>query len=183
MEIIQTDIAGLLVLVPKKFSDQRGFFTEVFNASRYAEVGIERPFVQDNYSRSTKGVLRGLHFQNPFPQAKLVTVFQGSVLDVAVDIRIGSPSFGRHFSLELSAENGKQLYVPRGFAHGFLVLSDTADFFYKCDEFYRPQNESSVRWNDPEIDIPWNVGQPILTQRDATAPLLAESPTLPVFEG
>ena len=136
MNVIATDIPEVLIIEPKIFGDQRGFFVETYQLRRYAEFGISRPFVQDNMSRSSYGVLRGLHLQNPSPQGKLVNVMRGRVLDVAVDVRVGSPTFGRHAAVELNEDNRRQLWVPRGFAHGFVVLSETADFFYKCDDLY-----------------------------------------------
>src|ERR1700754_952734 len=181
MKIIETDIPEVLIIEPKIFGDQRGFFTEIFQVERYAAAGIKRPFVQDNLSRSTYGVLRGLHLQNPCTQGKLVSAMRGNVLDVAVDVRVGSPNFGRHVSVELSEENRRQLWVPRGFAHGFAVLSETADFFYKCDNTYSPKDEIVVRWDDPGIGIAWGVEQPSLAPRDATAPRLADITNLPVY--
>jgi dTDP-4-dehydrorhamnose 3,5-epimerase len=182
MEVTLTAIPGLLILTPKRFGDKRGFFAELFNAERYAEVGISKPFVQDNLSHSSRGVLRGLHLQNPKTQAKLVSVLRGAVLDVAVDVRLGSPTFGQHAAVELSEDNGRQFYVPRGFAHGFIVLSDFADFFYKCDEFYSPKDELVVRWDDPALNIDWRLANPSLTTRDAEAPLLADVRGLPAYE-
>lgn len=182
MEITLTDIPGLLILTPRRVGDKRGFFTETFHARRYAEAGISRPFVQDNLSHSSRGVLRGLHLQNPNSQAKLVSVLHGTVLDVAVDVRVGSPTFGRHVALELSEDNGRQFYIPRGFAHGFAVLSEFADFFYKCDEFYSPKDELAIRWNDPAIGIDWQTAKPSLSQRDTDAPLLADVRGLPAYE-
>jgi dTDP-4-dehydrorhamnose 3,5-epimerase len=182
MEVTLTEIPGLLILTPKRFGDKRGFFAEIFNAERYAEAGISRPFVQDNLSHSGRGVLRGLHLQNPKTQAKLVSVMHGAVLDVAVDVRVGSPTFGRHVAVELSEENGRQFYVPRGFAHGFIVLSELADFFYKCDEFYSPKDELTVRWDDPALGIDWRLPNPSLTPRDAQAPKLADIRGLPAYE-
>jgi dTDP-4-dehydrorhamnose 3,5-epimerase len=181
MNIVATDLPEVLIVEPKLFGDQRGFFAETYQFRRYAEHGINRPFVQDNMSRSGYGVLRGLHLQNPMTQGKLVSVMRGRVLDVAVDVRVGSPNFGRHVSVELSEENRRQLWVPRGFAHGFAVLSDTADFFYKCDELYSAKDEIVVRWSDPAIGIKWGVENPSLSARDATAPLLAEVNNLPVY--
>jgi dTDP-4-dehydrorhamnose 3,5-epimerase len=181
MHVIATDVSDVLVIDPKLFGDQRGFFLETYQSTRYAEHGISRPFVQDNLSRSTYGVLRGLHLQNPMAQGKLVSVMRGRVLDVAVDVRIGSPYFGRHVAVELSEENRRQLWVPRGFAHGFVVLSETADFFYKCDEFYHPKDEIVVRWDDPAIGIKWGVENPSLAVRDAAASLLSEVKNLPVY--
>lgn len=182
MQVIETALPGVLVLEPKRFGDVRGFFVETFQVDRYKSVGIDRPFVQDNLSRSTYGVLRGLHFQNPNSQGKLVSVLRGCVLDVAVDVRAGSPTFGRHVAIELSEENGRQLFVPRGFAHGFAVLSEMADFFYKCDNIYSPADEIVVRWNDPAIGIDWQIADPKLSARDSAAPRLAEIGRLPRYE-
>lgn len=181
MKCITTAIPEVLIVEPRLFGDERGFFAETYQFARYSEHGISRPFVQDNMSRSSRGVLRGLHLQNPCSQGKLVSVLRGRVLDVAVDVRLGSPSFGRHVAVELSEENRRQLWVPRGFAHGFAVLSETADFFYKCDEYYSPENELVVRWNDPAIGIDWGLADPTLSARDAGAPLLAELTNLPRF--
>jgi dTDP-4-dehydrorhamnose 3,5-epimerase len=181
MNVIHTQIPELMIIEPKVFGDHRGFFFEAFKADRYASHGILGPFVQDNLSRSSYGVLRGLHLQNPRAQGKLVCVLRGSVLDVAVDVRFDSPTFGRHVAVELSEENRRQFWVPRGFAHGFVVLSDSADLFYKCDEFYSPSDEIVVRWNDPAIGIAWGVDSPSLSARDAVAPLLAEVRMLPAY--
>jgi len=181
MNVVVTDLPEVLILEPKLFGDQRGFFLETYQIRRYADAGIERAFIQDNMSRSAQGVLRGLHLQNPNTQGKLVTVLRGKVLDVAVDVRVGSPNFGRHVAVELSEDNRRQLWVPRGFAHGFLVLSETADFFYKCDDLYSPKDELSIRWNDPAIGIKWGVESPSLSAKDAEAPLLSEAKSLPVY--
>jgi dTDP-4-dehydrorhamnose 3,5-epimerase len=181
VRIVTTDIDGVVILEPKKFGDDRGFFLETFQKQRYAEAGMREEFVQDNLSRSAKGVLRGLHLQNPNTQGKLVSVLRGAVLDVAVDVRRGSPTFGRHVAVELSEDNRRQFWVPRGFAHGFVVLSETADFFYKCDAYYAPKDEIVVRWNDPAIGIDWGVAVPTLSERDRNAPLLAEIDRLPVY--
>jgi len=181
MNVIYTDIAEVLIIEPKLFGDQRGFFVEAYQFPRYAEHGISRPFVQDNMSRSSYGVLRGLHLQNPSTQGKLVSVIRGRVLDVAVDVRVGSPTFGRHITVELNEDNRRQLWVPRGFAHGFAVLSESADFFYKCDALYSPKDELVVRWDDPAIGIDWGVTNPSLSPRDAAAPLLADVKNLPIF--
>ena len=183
MQVTKTDIPGVLVITPRRIVDARGFFSETFQAERYASAGIPHPFVQDNWSRSRRGVLRGLHLQHPKAQSKLVSVVRGSVLDVAVDVRRGSPAFGRHVAIEISDENGVQLFVPRGCAHGFIVLSETADFLYKCDEYYSPQDEIVVRWNDPALGIDWRISDPMLGPRDAAAPLLADIPNLPSFDG
>ena len=181
MNVIYTDIPEVLIIEPKLFGDQRGFFVEAYQFPRYAEHGISRPFVQDNMSRSSYGVLRGLHLQNPSTQGKLVSVIRGRVLDVAVDVRVGSPTFGRHITVELNEDNRRQLWVPRGFAHGFAVLSESADFFYKCDALYSPKDELVVRWDDPAIGIDWGVTNPSLSPRDAAAPLLADVKNLPIY--
>jgi dTDP-4-dehydrorhamnose 3,5-epimerase len=182
MEITLTAIPGVLILTPKRFHDRRGSFSQLFHAEEYREAGILGPFVQDNLSRSMHGVLRGLHLQNPNAQSKLVSVMRGTVFDVAVDVRVGSPTFGRHIGVELSETNGRQLFVPRGFAHGFVVLSETADFLYKCDALYSPKDELVVRWDDPEIGIDWPLAKPELAPRDAKAPLLSEVAGLPTYE-
>lgn len=181
MQTLRTELPDVLVIEPKLYGDQRGFFLETYLINRYVEVGIIRPFLQDNLSRSNHGVLRGLHLQHPVAQGKLVTVLRGRVLDVAVDVRVGSPTFGRHVAAELSEENRRQLWIPRGFAHGFVVLSETADFFYKCDNIYSPENEVSLRWNDPAIGINWGISNPLLSYKDASAPLLAEAKNLPLY--
>lgn len=181
MNVIKTDLPEVLIIEPKLFGDQRGFFLETYQFERYAQSGVAQPFVQDNLSRSRHGVLRGLHLQNPFTQGKLVSALRGRVLDVAVDVRIGSPNFGRHVAVELSEDNRRQLWVPRGFAHGFAVLSETADFFYKCDALYSPKDEISIRWNDPAIGIEWGLAAPSLSPKDADAPLLADVKNLPHY--
>jgi len=181
MNVIPTEVPDLLIIEPRIFGDQRGFFLETFQAARYASHGIHGPFVQDNFSRSARGVVRGLHLQNPKPQGKLVMVLRGRILDVAVDVRAGSPTFGRHVAVELSDENHRQIWVPRGFAHGFAVLSESADFLYKCDDLYRPSDEITVRWNDPAIGINWGIESPVLSQRDAGAPVLADIKGLPIY--
>lgn len=174
MQIIKTTLPGVLILEPKVFPDARGFFVETYNKERYIDCGIELEFVQDNLSSSTKGVVRGLHYQNPHAQGKLVYVLQGEVWDVAVDIRRGSPHFGRWTAVTLSAENKRQFYVPPGFAHGFCVLSDTALFSYKCTDSYHPECDAGVRWDDPEIGIPWPFAAPLLSEKDQKQPLLRE---------
>jgi dTDP-4-dehydrorhamnose 3,5-epimerase len=174
MKVIETKIPGVLIIEPKVFGDSRGFFLESFHADRYAEYGIESNFVQDNYSRSSKGVLRGLHCQKQYPQGKLVSVTSGSVFDVAVDIRQDSSTFGQWVGITLSADDHKQFYIPPGLAHGFCVLSDTADFQYKCTDYYHPEDEASIRWNDPDIGIEWNISEPILSEKDAKAPFLKD---------
>jgi dTDP-4-dehydrorhamnose 3,5-epimerase len=175
MNVIKTKLDGCVIIEPKVFGDERGFFLETFQAERYiSEAGITLPFVQDNHSRSSKSVLRGLHFQKTKPQGKLVRVVRGQVYDVAVDIRNGSPTYGQWEGLILSEENKTQLWVPPGFAHGFVVLSDTADFEYKCTDYYDPSDEGSILWNDSDLDIPWPVDNPILSNKDASADRLAD---------
>ena len=170
MNVVKTKLIDCVIIEPKIFGDERGFFIETFQAERYAELaGITLPFVQDNYSRSSKGVLRGLHFQKTKPQGKLVRVVKGEVFDVAVDIRQESPTFGQWESVILSEENKTQFWVPPGFAHGFIVLSNTADFEYKCTDYYDPYDEGSILWNDPDLDIPWPIVSPILSNKDAGA--------------
>ncbi|HLM46497.1 MAG TPA: dTDP-4-dehydrorhamnose 3,5-epimerase [Myxococcaceae bacterium] len=184
MNVLTTELAGLLIIEPKVFGDERGFFLETFNAQRYAEAGIPGPFVQDNYSRSVKGTLRGLHFQEPQPQGKLVSVVAGAVWDVAVDIRKGSPTFGKWVGVELTADNKRQFWVPPGFAHGFYVLSESADFQYKCTALYAPQHDRGLRWDDPDLAISWPLsGSPKLSAKDAAAPRLKDAALLPTFTG
>ncbi|MFK7808885.1 MAG: dTDP-4-dehydrorhamnose 3,5-epimerase [Saprospiraceae bacterium] len=169
-----TDIAGLIVFEPKIWKDDRGYFYESYNQNTFEEAGIKANFVQDNESKSTYGVLRGLHYQlGEFAQAKLVRVAEGEVLDVAVDIREGSPTYGQSFSIVLNAENKKQLFIPRGFAHGFLVLSETAVFCYKCDNFYSKENEGGLRFNDPALNIDWQIdpSKMILSEKDKVNPM------------
>jgi dTDP-4-dehydrorhamnose 3,5-epimerase len=170
VNVIDTNIAEVKIIEPKVFGDDRGFFLETFHAARYAELtGIDLPFVQDNYSRSAKGVLRGLHFQKTKPQGKLVRVVSGEVFDVAVDIRRNSPTFGQWEGVILSEQNKRQFWVPPGFAHGFVVLSDTADFEYKCTDYYDPADEGAIRWDDPDLAIDWPITNPSLSDKDATA--------------
>jgi dTDP-4-dehydrorhamnose 3,5-epimerase len=174
MNVVQTAIPGVLVIEPTVFTDSRGFFLELYRVDRYATCGGDHSFVQDNLSRSAKGVLRGLHFQNPRPQGKLVTVVRGSVFDIAVDVRVGSPSFGAHVSVELNDENRRQVWIPRGFAHGFVVRSDTADIFYKCDEIYSPAHEIALRWDEPKLAINWGCDEPTVSERDSKGRTLAQ---------
>ena len=181
MNFVKTSLPGVLIVEPKVFGDDRGFFMETYHAARFAEAGVGDQFVQDNHSRSTRGVLRGLHFQDPNPQGKLVRAVSGTIFDVAVDIRRGSPTFGRWVGVELSAENKRQLWVPAGFAHGFCVTSETADVVYKCTALYDPVSDRGIRWNDPAIGIEWPGVEPVLSPKDAAAPLLADAPLLPVF--
>jgi dTDP-4-dehydrorhamnose 3,5-epimerase len=185
MHITETTLPGVRLIEPKVFGDERGFFMEIWNQARYAEIGIAEPFVQDNLSFSRRGVLRGLHFQNPKAQGKLVYVLQGEVFDVAVDIRLGSPTFGQTAVAILSSENKRQFYIPPGFAHGFCVTSETALFAYKCTELYEPKNEGSILWNDPALGIKWPVDSPDLSPKDRSAMTLAEFPRdrLPVYAG
>jgi len=160
MRVLPTDLPGVLILEPKIFADERGFFLELWNYVRYDEAGLGAAYVQDNVSLSQTGVLRGLHLQNPKTQAKLVTVLQGEVFDVAVDVRVGSPTFGKWTSVLLSGDNKRQLYIPEGFAHGFCVTSETALFMYKCSDFYAPDAEVGIAWNDPDLAIRWPVDKP-----------------------
>ncbi len=185
MEVTGTKLPGVFVIEPKVFGDERGFFMETWNEARYREAGLPVAFVQDNLSYSRHGVLRGLHFQNPNQQGKLVYVLSGEVFDVAVDIRAGSPHFGEWTGTTLSAENKRQFYVPEGFAHGFVVLSDAALFAYKCTDRYNGQAEGSVLWNDSEIGIEWPIERPILSEKDGNAPPLSEMPAdrLPGYKG
>ena len=170
MKVIDTSIADVKLIEPKVFGDHRGFFLETYQQERYADVGIDLPFVQDNHSRSAKGVLRGLHFQKTKPQGKLVRVVSGEVFDVAVDIRKSSPSFGKWEGVILSAENKRQFWVPPGLAHGFLVLSDYADFEYKCTDYYDPADEGALNWADSDIGIHWPEGiEPALSEKDSAA--------------
>lgn len=155
MKVTETNLPGVLVIEPRIFPDNRGKFFESYSFEKYKKAGIDLPFVQDNISYSTRGVLRGLHHQLNFPQGKLVSVLQGSVFDVAVDIRIGSPTFGQWFGCELSDDNCKQLYVSPGYAHGFCVLSETVCFMYKCTDYYHPEDEQGIAWNDPDLAITW----------------------------
>ena len=177
MKVIETALPGVKLIEPRVFGDDRGFFLESWNAASFAAAGLDVVFVQDNHSRSAKGVLRGLHYQVGHPQGKLVRVTQGAVFDVAVDIRRSSRDFGRWVGFELSDANNRMLYVPPGFAHGFLVISDTADFLYKCTTFYDAQNDRSIRFNDSAIGIAWPDVRvsPLLSGKDAAAPMLAEA--------
>lgn len=174
LEVIREPLPGLLVLKPRVFQDERGFFLETWQKERYKEIGIKENFVQDNWSRSTKGVLRGLHFQKEHPQGKLVSVKRGKVYDVAVDIRKDSPTFGKWYGEELSDNNHLQMYVPKGFAHGFCVLSERADFVYKCTDFYDSEDEEGIRWNDKTLEINWPLEKPIISKKDKSLPLFTE---------
>lgn len=176
MNILETSIKDLLIIEPRVFGDDRGFFLESWNRKVFAELGLDLDFVQDNHSRSSRGVLRGLHFQNPNPQGKLVRVIAGRAWDVAVDLRKSSPTFGKWEGLELSADNKRMFWVPPGFAHGFVALEDGTDFVYKCTEYYDPANEHSLLWNDPAVGIDWPLEglKPQLSPKDAEAKTLAE---------
>lgn len=179
MEVRATALPDVLLVIPKVIGDERGFFVETYSEARYraAGIGSERAgsaFVQDNLSRSARGTLRGLHLQHPFAQGKLVSVVEGSVIDVAVDVRVGSPNFGRHVTAELSAANKHQLWVPPGFAHGFAVTSEHAIFAYKCTELYHPETEQGVAWDDPDLGIAWPTREPLLSARDKAHPRLRD---------
>ena len=175
MKISHSKLKGCVIIEPRVFGDERGFFLETFQAVRYEqEAGIDLPFVQDNHSRSARDVLRGLHFQKTKPQGKLVRVVRGEVYDVAVDIRKGSATFGEWEGVILSEDNKKQFWVPPGFAHGFVVLSDTADFEYKCTDYYDPSDEGSILWSDPDLDIPWPIANPVLSTKDKSAKRLVD---------
>jgi len=175
MKVIHSKLKGCVIIEPQVFGDERGFFLETFQAARYEqEAGIDLAFVQDNHSRSARGVLRGLHFQKTKPQGKLVRVVRGEVYDVAVDIRKGSPTFGEWEGVILSEDNKKQFWVPPGFAHGFVVLSDSADFEYKCTDYYDPSDEGSILWSDPDLDISWLIVNPVLSVKDQSAKRLVD---------
>jgi dTDP-4-dehydrorhamnose 3,5-epimerase len=181
MKVIETAIRGVLLLEPRVFADPRGSFMETFHSQRYAEAGIRGPFIQDNFTRSMKGALRGLHFQEPQAQGKLVQVLAGEVFDVVVDVRRGSPTFRQWVGMILSSATPQQLWVPPGFAHGFCVLSDVAHFHYKCTEAYSPQAEQTIAWNDPDLAIRWPITDPVLSPKDAAAPKLADARILPAY--
>ena len=174
MKILPAEIPGLLIVEPVVYGDNRGFFTETWHRNRYAELGIDRVFVQDNLSRSMKGTLRGMHFQIRRPQAKLVQAISGELFDVAVDLRPDSPTFGKWEGVLLSDKNMRQLYIPEGFAHGFCVLSDTALFSYKCTDFYAPEDEGGLLWSDPDVGIEWPVSTPTLSAKDRAHPRLRD---------
>lgn len=176
MKVIQTPLTGVLLVEPTVHGDDRGFFFEAFHAGKYAEAGIDTAFVQTNVSRSTRGVLRGLHYQQPNPQGKLVTVLEGEVYDVAVDIRPSSPSFGAWTAAILTAQNKRQLWIPEGFAHGFCVVSDSATFMYQCTRLYDPTADAAIAWDDPMIGVDWPISAPTLSPKDARAPRLADIP-------
>ena len=171
----ETSIEGVYVIEPKKYGDNRGYFMETYKESDFRKAGLDYCFIQDNQSKSKKGVLRGLHFQKAHPQAKLVRCIEGEVFDVCVDLRKGSKTYGKWEGVVLSAEKGNQFMIPRGFAHGFVVLTETATFCYKCDELYHPEDEGGIMWNDPEINITWPYeGEPLLSEKDKRHPSLKE---------
>jgi len=184
VKVTKTELPGVVVIEPDVFKDHRGFFLETWSQSRYADAGINETFVQDNVSCSSRGILRGLHFQNPQGQGKLVQVLSGEVLDAAVDIRVGSPTFGRWTGVRLSADNHRQMYIPAGFAHGFCVLSETAIFSYKCTDYYSSSAGMGIIWNDPDIGIDWPIDEPIISQKDSALPRLKDISTdkLPRYE-
>lgn len=180
MNVIDTPLPGVLVLEPKVFGDARGFFLESWNRAVFAGLGLDLDFVQDNHSRSAKGVLRGLHYQIDEPQGKLVRAVSGAVFDVAVDVRRSSTHFGQWFGCELTAENHRMMWIPPGFAHGFLVLSESADFLYKATAYYAPQSDRGIRWNDPRIGVQWPLeGAPVLSAKDEVQPLLEDAEVYP----
>jgi dTDP-4-dehydrorhamnose 3,5-epimerase len=183
MKVIQTSLPGAVVIEPQVFGDARGFFYESYNQAKYADAGITAKFVQSNVSRSSKGVLRGLHYQWPNPQGKLVSVLEGEVYDVAVDIRRGSPTFGQWAGVMLTADNHRHFWIPEGFAHGFCVLSEYATFSYQCTALYDAKADAGVRWNDAALGIDWPISAPQLSEKDLKAPLLADIPAerLPAF--
>ena len=179
MRVEATALPGVLLIEPRVFADERGFFLETWNAARYRDAGVPVDFVQSNLVRSRRGALRGLHFQVERPQAKLVWAISGEILDVAVDVRRGSPTFGRWFGAILSGENHRQMFVPVGFAHGYCVLSESADVAYLCSDYYRPAGDRGVRWDDPAIGIVWPPGEKLLSAKDRALPLLADAQDLP----
>ena len=174
MKVSETRLPGVLLIEPDVYGDARGSFLEIWQARRYADAGLDQGFVQDNVSHSGQGVLRGLHLQNPQGQGKLVQVLAGEVFDVAVDLRVGSATFGQWFGTILSVDNARQLWVPAGFAHGFCVVGDSATFLYKCTEFYVPEAEVGIVWNDPDIGIDWPVAEPTVSDKDAALPRLGD---------
>lgn len=179
MKFEQTALAGVMIVDAKVFGDHRGFFMETYHKQRFAEAGIDSEFVQDNHSRSCRGTLRGLHYQIRHPQGKLVRAVQGTIFDVAVDLRRSSPTFGKWVGYELSDENRRQLYVPPGFGHGFCVLSETAEVIYKCTDLYHPEEERSLLWNDPHVGVQWPIQEPILSAKDLQGKLFADAEMFP----
>lgn len=184
MKFLPTELPGVVIVEPDVHRDARGFFLETWSAPKYRAGGIDAPFVQDNHSRSGRGTLRGLHAQTPRAQAKLLRASFGEIFDVAVDVRLGSPTFGKWVGVVLSAENARQLFIPEGFAHGFCVLSETADLAYKCTDVYVPEDEITLRWDDPAVGVKWPIAAPLLSPRDAAAKTLAElTDRLPRYDG
>ncbi len=181
MKFLTTNLPDVLIVEPTVYPDDRGHFFESYHRDKFAEHRIDMPFVQDNHSHSTRGTLRGLHYQQPHAQGKLIRAISGEIFDVAVDIRIGSPTFKEWVGVALSCQNNFQLWVPPGFAHGFCVMSDTADVIYKCTDVYAPECEHSIIWDDPTIGIEWPIGNPILSRKDLNAPMLSNAPLLPEF--
>jgi dTDP-4-dehydrorhamnose 3,5-epimerase len=175
MRFLETPLEGLILIEPDVHEDQRGYFLELYHADKYAKAGLPSQFVQDNFAKSVHRALRGLHYQRRHPQGKLVTALEGKIFDVAVDIRQGSPSFGKWYGVELSTENKRQVYIPPGFAHGYCVLSETASVMYKCTELYVPDDEGGIIWNDPGIDIVWPITAPLLSSKDQLHATLAQS--------
>ncbi|MCH7935530.1 MAG: dTDP-4-dehydrorhamnose 3,5-epimerase [Proteobacteria bacterium] len=182
MKFLETELPGVIIVEPAVFEDGRGFFMETHHRDKFADAGITATFVQDGHSLSNRHVLRGLHYQDPHPQGKLVRVTSGAIFDVVVDIRVGSPRFGQWVSVDLSEDNKRQIWVPPGFAHGYCVYSETANVIYKLTAVYSAGESRSIRWNDPEIGIVWPTEDPIISDADDTAPLLRDSPTLPRFD-
>ena len=176
MKIIETSLPGVILLEPKRHGDSRGFFLETYRENAFKEAGINGPFVQDNHSRSKRGILRGLHYQLTQPQGKLVRVASGAVFDVALDVRNGSPTFGQWFGATLDEDNMRMMYIPPGFAHGFLVLSEIADFIYKCTDYYHPHSEQGILWNDPDLGVKWPITDVQLSEKDVNNPILKEQP-------
>ncbi len=185
MKIVKTNLPGVVVFEPNVFGDKRGFFLETYREDLFREAGITETFIQDNHSRSSRGVLRGLHYQLTQPQGKLVRVARGEVFDVAVDVRKGSPTFGQWCGVILDEESMRMMYVPPGFAHGFVVLSEIADFIYKCTDYYHPESEQGILWNDPEIGIKWPISEVNLSEKDTSNPVLQSQPdkNLPIYSG
>ena len=181
LKISETTLPGVLLIEPRVFGDDRGFFMETYRVDAFRAIGIGDAFVQDNHSRSARGVLRGLHYQEPNAQGKLVRCTRGAIFDVAVDIRRGSPSFGRWFGLELSDANKLMLWIPPGFAHGFCALEDDSDLVYKCTKLYDAASDRSILWNDPAIEIEWPIAEPVLSDKDANAPRLNDAAALPTY--
>lgn len=184
MKVLKASLPGVLIIQPQVFQDERGFFMETYHQKRYEQNALDCMFVQDNLSHSILGTLRGLHYQLKHPQSKLVQVIKGAIFDVAVDIRQGSPSFGKWTGVHISDENRRQIFVPKGFAYGFCVLSETADVIYKCTDFYAPDDEGGIVWSDPDIGIVWPISDPLLSEKDSHYPCLSDVPTghIPVYE-